>query len=85
MNGASIPNLSLRSPPHYGRRTVWAALAALALLGLSFCIDEAASNQLAPSEMPAAWTRYLAGVALYYAIICAYRWLRRRPMASKSP
>jgi hypothetical protein len=85
MSGDPIPNLTLRSPPHYGRRAAWAALAALALLGLSFCIDEAASNQLAPSEMPAAWTRYLAGVALYYAIICAYRWLRRRSMASKRP
>ena len=90
MSGAANHSgLTLCTPPHYGRRTVWALLAALALLGLSFCIDEAASNQLAASEMPAAWTRYFAGVALYYAIICAVRWFwghrRARVNSRKDP
>ena len=81
MSGAPIPELSLRNPPRYGRRAVWSALAALTLVGLSFCIDEAASNQLGSSEMPTLWARYFAGVAFYYAIICGVRWFwgRRRP------
>ncbi len=78
MNGASQPALTLRTPPRYGRRAVWALLAALGLFGLSFAIDEAAANQVGYSEMPAVWARYLAGVALYYAAICAFRWARRR-------
>ena len=78
MSGAPVPELSLRTPPRYGRRAVWSALAALALVGLSFCIDEAASNQLGSSEMPALWARYLSAVALYYAAICLFLWFRRR-------
>ena len=73
--------LSLCTLPRYGRRAVWALLAALGLVGLSFCIDEAASNQLAASEMPTLWARYLAGISFYYAAICAVRCFlgRRRP------
>ncbi len=80
VSGAANPELALASPPRYGRRAVWAALAALAFVGLSFCLDEAASYQLAASEMPTVWALYLAGVALYYAAICAVRWFlgRRR-------
>ncbi len=70
--------LTLRTPPRYGRRAVWAALAALVLFGLSFVIDFAAANQIGYSEMPAIWSRYLSAVALYYAAICAFRWYRRR-------
>ena len=81
MSGSPIPVLTLRTPPRYGRRAVWSALAALALVGLSFCIDEAASNQLGSSEMPALWVRYFAGVALYYAIICTIRWFWGRRCA----
>ena len=80
MSGAAKPELTLVSPPRYGRRAVWAALAALAFVGLAFCIDEAASNQLGSSEMPTVWALYLAALALYYAVICAVRWFlgRRR-------
>ena len=78
MNDQSGPPLTLRIPPRYGRRAVWSALAALGLFGLSFAIDAAAANQVGYSEMPAAWARYLAAVALYYAVICAFRWFRRR-------
>ena len=38
--------LTLRTPPRYGRRAVWSALAALGLFGLSFGIDAAAANQV---------------------------------------
>ena len=78
MNGQSGPPLTLRTPPRYGRRAVWSALAALGLFGLSFAIDAAAANQVGYSEMPAVWARYLAAVALYYAVICTFRWFRRR-------
>ena len=78
MSGSPIPVLTLRTPPRYGRRAVWSALAALGLVGLSFCIDLAASNQVGYSEMPALWALYLAGVALYYAVICLFLWFRRR-------
>ena len=81
MRDPSGPRLTLRTPPRYGRRAIWATLAALFFVGLSFCLDEAASNQLAASEMPTLWARYLAGISLYYAAICAARWFlgRRRP------
>ena len=79
MSGANSPVLSLRTPPRYGRRAVWATLAALGLFGLSFAIDAAAANQVGYSEMPAVWARYLAAVALYYASICAFRWFRKKP------
>ena len=78
MSDMSGPTLTLRTPPRYGRRAVWSALAALGLFGLSFAIDAAAANQVGYSEMPAVWARYLAAVALYYAAICAFRWFRRR-------
>ena len=78
MNGASATTLTLRTPPRYGRRAVWATLAALGLFGLSFAIDAAAANQVGYSEMPAVWARYLAAVALYYAVICTFRWWFRR-------
>ena len=83
MSDQSGPTLTLRPPPRYGRRAVWFALAALGLFGLSFAIDAAAANQVGYSEMPAIWARYLAAVALYYAAICSFRWLRHRPKASK--
>jgi len=79
VNGAPPTALTLRTPPRYGRRAVWSLLAALGLFGLSFAIDEAAANQVGYSEMPAVWARYLAGVALYYASICAFRWFRKKP------
>ena len=86
MSGANSPVLSLRTPPRYGRRAVWATLAALFFVGLSFCLDEAASNQLAASDMPTLWSRYLAGISLYYAAICAVRWyLGRRWARANSP
>ncbi len=86
MSGANSPVLSLRTPPRYGRRAVWATLAALFFVGLSFCLDEAASNQLAASDMPTLWARYLAGISLYYAAICAVRWfLGRRRAHANSP
>lgn len=78
MSETNSPELTLCSPPRYGRRAVWALLVALALVGLAFCIDEAASYQLASSDMPTLWALYLAAVALYYAIICAIRWFRGR-------
>ena len=78
MRDQSAPPLTLRTPPRYGRRAVWSALAALGLFGLSFAIDAAAANQVGYSEMPAVWARYLAAVALYYAVICAFRWWFRR-------
>ena len=83
MSDMSGPTLTLRTPPRYGRRAVWSALAALGLFGLSFCIDAAAANQVGYSEMPAIWALYLAAVALYYAAICSFRWLRHRPKASR--
>ena len=84
MSEAKRPELTLCSPPRYGRRAVWALLVALALVGLSFCIDEAASNQIASSDMPTLWALYLAAVALYYALICALRWFwgRRKARAN---
>ena len=81
MSDSVRPVLTLRTPPRFGRRAVWAALASLALVGLSFCIDEAASNQLGSSDMPTLWALYLAGVFLYYAVICAFRWFWRRRSA----
>ena len=78
MRDQSAPPLTLRTPPRYGRRAVWATLAALGLFGLSFAIDAAAANQVGYSEMPAVWARYLAAVALYYAVICTFRWWFRR-------
>ena len=81
MRDPSGPRLTLRTPPRYGRRAIWATLAALFFVGLSFCLDEAASNQLAASEMPTLWARYFAGVAFYYAIICGVRWFRGRRRA----
>lgn len=81
MNAAIKPELTLCPPPRYGQRAVWSTLAALALVGLSFCIEEAASYQLAASDMPTLWARYLAGVAFYYALICAVRWFRGRRRA----
>ena len=83
MSEANRPVLSLRTPPRYGRRAVFAALAALALAGISFCVDLAASNQVGYSDLPATWTLYLAGVALYYAAICLFLWFRQRRRASK--
>ena len=74
----SLPTLSLRTPPRYGRRAVLSALAALVLVGISFCVDFAASNQVGYSDLPAKWTLYLAGVALYYAAICLFLWFRQR-------
>ena len=86
MRDPSGPRLTLRTPPRYGRRAIWATLAALFFVGLSFCLDEAASNQLAASEMPTLWARYLAGISLYYAAICAVRWyLGRRRARANSP
>ena len=79
MNGAGQPDLTLRTPPRFGRRAIWSLLVALGLFGLSFAIDEAAANQIGYSEMPAVWARYLACVALYYAAICAFRWFRKKP------
>ena len=79
MNETKRPALTLCSPPRYGRRAVWSLLIALALVGMAFCIDEAASNQLASSDMPTLWALYLAAVALYYALICAFRWFRKKP------
>ena len=78
MSGAVRPVLTLRTPPRFGRRAVWSTLAALGLYGLSYFIDAAEENQLGPSGTPGRWTRYCAYVALYYAAICAFRWLRRR-------
>ena len=84
MSGARpSPTLSLRTPPRYGRRAVLAVLAALALAGISFCVDFAASNQVGYSDLPATWTLYLAGVALYYAAICLFLWIRQRRRISK--
>ncbi len=83
MSDMSGPTLTLRTPPRYGRRAVWSALAALGLFGLSFCIDAAAANQVGYSEMPAIWARYLAAVALYYAAICSFRRFRHCPKASR--
>ena len=83
MNGAPKTPFTLRTPPRYGRRAVWFALAALGLFGLSFAIDAAAANQVGYSETPAIWARYLAAVALYCAAICAFRWFHQRPKASK--
>ena len=77
MSHAARPVLTLRTPPRYGRRAVWSALAALGLFGLSFCIDAAAANQVGYSEMPAIWTLFFAAVALYCAAICAFRCLAR--------
>ena len=74
----SLPTLSLRTPPRYGRRAVLSALAALVLVGISFCVDFAASNQVGYTDLPAKWTLYLAGVALYYAAICLFLWFRQR-------
>ena len=74
----SPPTLSLRTPPRYGRRAVLSALAALVLVGISFCVDFAASNQVGYTDLPAKWTLYLAGVALYYAAICLFLWFRQR-------
>lgn len=84
MSEANGSGLSLRTPPRYGRRAVWATLAALFFVGLSFCLDEAASNQLAASDMPTLWARYLAGISLYYAAICAFRSLRRRRVKTRN-
>ena len=84
MRDPSGPRLTLRTPPRYGRRAIWATLAALFFVGLSFCLDEAASNQLAASEMPTLWARYLAGISLYYAAICAARWFLGRRRARKN-
>ena len=78
MNPAADLKLTLRPPPRYGRRAVWAALAAIGLFGLAFGFDAAVANQVGASDMPAAWARYLAGVALSYAAICVFRWFRRR-------
>ncbi len=78
----SLPTLSLRTPPRYGRRAVLSALSALVLVGLSFCVDVAASNQVGYTDMPAKWTLYLAGVALYYAAICLFLWVRQRRRAN---
>ena len=75
--------LSLRTPPRYGRRAILSALAALVLVGLSFCVDFAAANQVGYSELPATWTLYLAGVALYYAAICLFLWNRQRRRTPK--
>ncbi len=77
----SLPTLSLRTPPRYGRRAVLSALAALVLVGISFCVDFAASNQVGYTDLPAKWTLYLAGVALYYAAICLFLWFRQRRRA----
>ena len=77
----TLPTLSLRTPPRYGRRAVLAAIAALVLVGLSFCVDFAASNQVGYSDLPTKWTLYLAGVALYYAAICLFLWFRQRRRA----
>ena len=57
----------------------------VALVGMAFCIDEAASNQLASSDMPTLWALYLAAVALYYALICAFRWFRKSPLVNPPP
>ena len=78
MNGTPQTVLTLRTSPRYGRRAVLSLLVALGLFGLSFAIDEAAANQIGYSEMPTVWARYLSVVALYYAVICAFRLLRRR-------
>ncbi len=78
MSRSPDSELTLRTPPRYGRRAVWSALAALGLFGLSFGIDAAAANQVGYSPMPATWALYLAGVALYYAVICLILWFRRR-------
>ena len=79
MSEAGRPVLPLRTPPRCGRRAIWFALAALGLFGLSFLIDKAEANQLAPSGTPGKWARYFAYVALYYAVFCAFRcWFRRR-------
>ncbi len=75
---APHPHLTLRTPPRYGRRAVASALAAASLVGLSFCIDQAAANQLGYSSAPATWTLYLSGVALYYAVICTILWIKGR-------
>ena len=78
MKGAGLSDLSLRTPPRFGRRAVWSTLAACGLVGLSFLIDEAAANQVGYSKMPAIWALFFAAVALYYAAICAFRWFRHR-------
>ena len=78
MKGAGLSDLSLRTPPRFGRRAVWSTLAAFGLVGLSFLIDEAAANQVGYSRMPAIWTLFFAAVAFYYAVICAFRWFSRR-------
>ena len=83
MNGTPQTVLTLRTPPRYGRRAVWSLLAALCLFGLSFAIDEAVANQVGYSEMPAAWARYLSVVAFYYAVICAFRSVRRRRVKTR--
>ena len=78
MSASVRPVLTLRTPPRYGRRAVLAALASLGLFGLSFGIDAAAANQVGYSERPALWTLFFSAVALYYAVICAFRWWFRR-------
>ena len=78
MSDAVRPVLTLRTPPRFGRRAVWATLAAFGLYGLSYFIDKAEESQLGPTGTPGRWTRYCAYVALYYAAICAFRWFRCR-------
>ena len=85
MSDAVRPALTLRTPPRFGRRAIWSTLVAIGLLVLSWGLDEAARNQVGASDMPATWARYFAGVAFYYAAICAFRRFRHRPMASKRP
>ena len=77
VSGVAKSALTLRTPPHFGRRAVWFMLVALVLVGISVCIDRAAANQVGSSDMPSVWALYLAGVSLYYALICAVRWLRQ--------
>ncbi len=78
MSDAIRPVLIPCSPPRFGRRAVWSTFAALGLYGLSYFIDAAEAKQLGPSGTPGRWTRFCAYLALYYAAICAFRWLRHR-------
>lgn len=78
------PALTLRTPPRYGRRAAVSLVGAAVFTVAFFCIRVAAANQVGASETPATWALYLAAVSLYYAGICTFLWLRRRPRRAEA-
>jgi len=72
------PALTPVSPPRYGRRVIFSIGAAVVFTAAFFCIRIAAANQVGASEVPAVWALYLAGVALYYAVICLFLWRKAK-------